>query len=157
MIVILSTTRDDGSVLAQLHAACFKQGWSVASFEQLLAVPGTFGLIACQETTHVGFALARVAADEAEILSVGVCDAARRRGVATQILVEAAGRSAAAGAAKLFLEVGRENAAALALYRKLGFRQVGCRAAYYNDGSGDGLTMRADLPLPRLGNGTELD
>jgi len=145
------------STLALLHGACFERGWSTDALDRLLASPGTFALLARDGGADAGFVIARVAADEAEILSVGVCPAVRRRGIAVRLLHAAAVKAARTGATKLFLEVGTENAAALALYRLLGFREVGRRPGYYGDGLGDGLTMRADLPLPRLGNPAELD
>ena len=82
---------------------------------------------------------------------------ARRQGFAARMMVAAATQAAEAGATKMFLEVGTENAAAQGLYRKLGFEEVGRRRGYYRDGSGDGITMRVDLPLSRLGNRTDLD
>ena len=48
------------------------------------------------------------------------------------------------GAASLFLEVGADNPAALALYAGLGFTRVGMRKAYYN--GGDALVLRLSLP-----------
>jgi ribosomal-protein-alanine N-acetyltransferase len=56
------------------------------------------------------------------------------------------------GAEGLFLEVGTENPAALALYARLGFARVGARKSYYDSrsqaGSGDALVLKAALPLP---------
>jgi ribosomal-protein-alanine N-acetyltransferase len=155
--MVLNCGSKDISALALLHGSCFKEAWSAETFEQLLTSPGAFALLARHETADIGFVLARVAADEAEILSVGVTITARRQGIAGRILVAAATRAAEAGATKMFLEVGTENMPAQALYRKLGFHEVGRRRGYYRDGSGDGLTMRVDLPLARLGNGTDLD
>jgi len=157
MVEIASAGRREGVALALLHGHSFHQGWSAEAFDRLLASPGTFALLARDGATDVGFVIARVAADEAEILSVGVFPPARRQGIATQILTAAAAEAVRAGATKLFLEVGTENAAALALYRGLGFYEVGRRPRYYGGGSGDGLTLRADLPLSRLGKQTELD
>lgn len=156
-IAVIQAGQEDIFALALLHSACFRDGWSAETFDRLLAAPSTFALLARDGEADVGFVLARVAADEAEILSVGVPVAMRRQGIAEQLLAKAGLLAAGAGATKLFLEAGTENVAARALYRKLGFREVGRRHGYYRDGSGDGLTMRADLPLPRLGNGTDLD
>jgi ribosomal-protein-alanine N-acetyltransferase len=155
--MLLKCGQENRSVLAQLHGSCFREGWSAETFERLLASPGSFALLARHDTADIGFVLARIAADEAEILSVGVAAPARRQGFAAQMILAAATQADKAGATKMFLEVGTENAAAQALYRKLGFQEVGRRRGYYRDGSGDGITMRANLPLSRLGNGTDLD
>jgi ribosomal-protein-alanine N-acetyltransferase len=53
-----------------------------------------------------------------------------------------------AGARSLYLEVGKDNPAARALYDREGFRAVGSRPAYYRRGSGpavDGIVMRLTL------------
>ena len=68
-----------------------------------------------------GFILGRLIADEAEILTLGVCENRQRRGIG-QRLVEALGRAARkAEARRLYLEVAASNATALRLYQKLGF------------------------------------
>lgn len=54
----------------------------------------------------------------------------RRRGVAGWIVRQAAGWAAAAGGTRLALAVSRANEPAWALYRKLGFREVGSYAYY---------------------------
>jgi ribosomal-protein-alanine N-acetyltransferase len=129
-------------VLAALHATAFPPGdnWSVDMFAAQLGLPGVFGLL----DDAGGMLLARVAADEAEILTLGVSPDARRSGIAAALLQEAARLARHAGAAKLLLEVSARNAPALALYRRAGFAQVGRRRRYYADGS-DALIMA--LPL----------
>ncbi|HEY5048884.1 MAG TPA: GNAT family N-acetyltransferase [Rhizomicrobium sp.] len=157
VIAVIEADRNDIAILAALHGACFEEAWPADAFDRLLAVPGTFALLARSEDMDVGFVLARFVADEAEILSVGVSAFARRRGIAAHLLAVAARHAAAGGAAKLFLEVGAENTVPLTLYRKLGFREAGRRRGYYRNGLADGLTMRADLPLGGLGKEPELD
>lgn len=139
----------DPEKLATIHRACFAEGWSAQAFGELLATPGTFAL-----QSSDGFILARVAAGEAEILSIGVMPAARRTGQAQALLFDAAAKAHAQGASAMFLEVSQNNAAACALYGKLGFREVGRRKGYYRvpgQAPEDGLTLRAELPLTRLG------
>ena len=72
--------------------------------------------------------LSRVAADEAEILTIAVEPAARASGLATALLSHHLSRLARAGAGGVFLEVDETNLPALALYRRFGFRQVGRRS-----------------------------
>jgi [ribosomal protein S18]-alanine N-acetyltransferase len=139
----------DLETLAAIHRACFAEGWSATAFGELLDTPGTFAL----KSEH-GFILARVAAGEAEILSLGVMPSARRSGQAQTLVMEAAAKAHVQGATAMFLEVGFRNEAARRLYTKLGFREVGLRKGYYRlpgQTPEDALTLRAELPLTRLG------
>jgi tRNA threonylcarbamoyladenosine biosynthesis protein TsaB len=136
--------------LATLHAASFDQPWDEASLRALLAGPGVFVLAASQDGRMAGFVLARAAGGEAELLTLAVMPSARRRGLGCALVRAAAGHAATLGADSLFLEVGTENPAALALYARLGFARVGARKGYYGSrsGSGDALVLKAALPLP---------
>jgi ribosomal-protein-alanine N-acetyltransferase len=130
--------------LAALHGACFATAWGADEVATLAAMPGAF--VGVVETERVaGFVLARVAADEAEIITICVHPAARRRGLGRALLAFALARAAAAGAARLFIEVAADNAAALALYRAAGFEAAGRRRAYYADSGQDALVMRRVL------------
>lgn len=128
--------------LAAIHAAVFRKGevWPAPVLAAQLAQPGTFALI----DPAGGMLLARVVADEAEILTLAVAPEARRRGIGLALVGTAMRRAAAAGAAVVFLEVGSTNAPAQALYARAGFVRVGRRARYYANG-GDALVLRAEL------------
>jgi ribosomal-protein-alanine N-acetyltransferase len=152
MIVIEPVARAHQTLLAALHGRCFPIGWSEATFAELLSLPNSFGLIATLldngAARPVGFALARVAADESELLTIGVVPDAQRRGIARRLIAACVERVANAGAHALFLEVGENNPPARALYEGLGFRTIGRRQHYYRlpDGSlEDALVMRRDL------------
>jgi ribosomal-protein-alanine N-acetyltransferase len=157
MIDIVGASPDSSRILAALHAACFDEAWTREAFDSLLASPGAFALIGRQDGLDRGFVLVRVVLDEAEVLSVGVSPPARRRGLARCLLAEAARQAGAAGATRLFLEVSIANDAALRLYRKMGFVEIGRRQGYYRNGAENGLTMRTDLPLSAMGKGCEVD
>jgi ribosomal-protein-alanine N-acetyltransferase len=157
VIEFVNLARADAERVSTLHAVCFEEAWSVEFVGRLLAIPGNLALLARSGGKDVGFVLARVAADEAEILSIGVPESARGKGIASAMLAAAARSVAQAGATKLFLEVASENRAARTLYSKLGFRDVGRRPGYYREGAGEGLILRADLPLADLGNCPKLD
>ncbi len=137
--------------LAGLHRDAFsgrrERAWSAAEFVGLLSSPGCFAIAARADDGDAGFALARVVLDEAELLTIGVASAHRRRGVASGLLARAMAACATRGAAMLFLEVAADNDAALGLYRASGFHVVGRRVGYFPGQSSpiDGLTMRADL------------
>ena len=95
-----------------------------------------------------GFAISRLAADEAELLTIAVEPAWRGRGVGRDLLREHLSRAALSGARAMFLEVDHANAAAIALYARFGFRKVGERDGYYRRSDGKpatALVMRKDL------------
>jgi ribosomal-protein-alanine N-acetyltransferase len=118
-------------LVAALMAATVEPAWSAESVAQLLAGPGCAALVAEGAEGPVGFALVRVAAGEAELLSLGVLEAARRHGLGRALVGAAAAQARAAGAATLHLEVAEDNAPARGLYRALGFRPAGRRPGYY--------------------------
>jgi len=136
---------DDAHSLSLLHSACFADGWSAASIAGLLAQPGVVALSA----RGAGFVLVRVAADEAEIVTVCVLTGLRQQGLGSHLIQAAAAKAETLGAKTLFLEVAEDNASARALYMQLGFAEVGKRKAYYQAGTSwaDALVMRVDLPL----------
>lgn len=142
---------DAGSVerLAALHRASFDEPWDADALAELLALPGTFGLMAIGETPAVprGFVLLRLAADEAEILTIAVDPACRRQGIGRALAAAAAATAVAGGATALFLEVAEDNGPARALYEGAGFRIVGRRPGYYRRATGTvaACTMRLDL------------
>jgi ribosomal-protein-alanine N-acetyltransferase len=141
----------DIAAVAALYAASFEDPWPVTSIENLLMPPGCWALLAELAEGEVyhpaGFALVRIAADEAEILSIGVAPQFRRRGVA-EALLGAFLEQAAGTAAAVYLEVGTDNPAAEALYRKLGFVVTGRRRNYYlraDRSRADALIMKYEL------------
>jgi ribosomal-protein-alanine N-acetyltransferase len=105
-----------------------------------LSMPGVFAFVA----EPGGVIMARVAADEAEILTLAVAPDVRRAGIGRALVDVAAAHAFSLGATRFFLEVSMTNQAAQALYRAAGFVQVGRRARYYPDGS-DALVLSRGL------------
>jgi tRNA threonylcarbamoyladenosine biosynthesis protein TsaB len=149
----------DAELLAGLHGATMHRPWEAFFFEQIIAEPGGFAVVAEANEAALGFVLARAVAGEAEILSIGVLPAYRRNGIAARLLREAASRAHALGAATLFLEVDENNHPARRLYEAHGLAMTGRRKGYYSgEGGGDALLLRGNLPLqiPDLGNPPKL-
>lgn len=123
----------DWNRLAALHAAAFATGpraWTAEELQALAASP--HGLLATDDPVDPrGFALMRVVADEAELLTIAVAPDQRRRGVGSHLLAIAMAEADRRGAERIFLEVGHRNLAARALYQKHGFVIAGLRPAYY--------------------------
>jgi ribosomal-protein-alanine N-acetyltransferase len=132
--------------LADLHDRAFERPWTAEAFETLLNSPGVFAVLGEGDAPQ-GFILCRAIAGEAEILTVAVDPAARRRGWGAALVEMAAGIAKEAGALELFLEVAADNLAALKLYEATGFDRVGLRKGYYPhpDGPRDAVVMRRTL------------
>lgn len=141
---------------ARIHAASFDAAWDLADFERFLGTPETIahGAIDAADDRIVGIVLSRKAMDEAEVLTLAVASAHRRRGLARRLLSAHLESLEAAEVAHLFLEVDTGNGAARALYARLGFTPVGERKAYYRAGRARpsaALVLRLDLPQATRG------
>ncbi len=91
--------------------------------------------------TIVGFLGTWYAVDQAHIVSVGVADGYRRRGIGELLLIAAVEHATARNAETITLEVRQSNTAARALYEKYGFIEQGIRKAYYSDNREDAVIM----------------
>ena len=122
-----------------------------ASSDRCLSQEHVFGFVALVEgrpkAPPAGFILARLAAGEAEILTVAVSKSVRRHGIGQRLVDETLRRLHAERAQSLFLEVDGANLAAINLYKRAGFKKVGERPAYYEgpEGKTAALVMRLDL------------
>lgn len=137
----------DAVAIADLHAQSFRRGWSEDEIERMLADRTILAHRATMRGRLCGFILSRMAADEAEILSVAVEGRHRGAGTGRRLLDFHMGRLAARGARAVFLEVEEGNKPARKLYERAGFREVGRRNAYYPTASGPApaLVLRRDL------------
>jgi ribosomal-protein-alanine N-acetyltransferase len=137
-------TADNAKDAAIVHGKCFTPGWSAQDFRYYAKEAGYHGLVARLDGRTAGLAVIRIAGGEAEILTIATDPAERRNGIARRLLTAILEALSGGGVTALFLEVGVTNQAALALYKSLGFVEVGRRAAYYQhtDGREDALTMQ---------------
>lgn len=134
---------------ATLHSTAFALGWSESEFTGLhhdrsvhidCALPIDSGRI-------LGFVVARIVLDEAEILSLVIDQSARRSGIGQYLLAQHIDRINSKGVKSVFLEVADDNIVALRLYHRAGFVQIGERPGYYprKTGSRTALTMRLTI------------
>lgn len=138
----------EAPILAAMHSECFDNAWSAVEFAKLMATPGALGLLAVEGGEPVAFLLARQAAGEAEILTIGTRPFARRRGIARKLMSHLAHELRQAGMAQLFIEVAAGNDAARALYAGQDFSVTGRRKAYYEKPGGkreDAIVMMKAL------------
>jgi ribosomal-protein-alanine N-acetyltransferase len=134
----------DAAAIAALHGASFQHGWGQDEVYGLLIESNVVAHRAMHGRSMIGFILSRMAAAEAEILSVAIAPRQRGRGLARPLLDLHLRRLAGLGARAVFLEVDEHNAPARALYRRAGFYDVGRRKSYYQSGA-SALVLRRDL------------
>jgi [ribosomal protein S18]-alanine N-acetyltransferase len=131
------------TAMAAIHRLAFPpaETWGTDAIALQLALPGVIGWL----DRRGGMILARVAADEMEVLTLAVAPTARRLGLGTRLLDAAMTLAASRDARVAFLEVSINNVAARTLYARAGFTPTGRRPRYYADGS-DALVLRRSLP-----------
>jgi [ribosomal protein S18]-alanine N-acetyltransferase len=150
-LFIRQSEMTDASAIAALHAMSFDRPWGLMEFERLLAEENIVSHVAAAGSgagKAEGFALSRIAADEAEVLSIAVSPERRGEGVARRLLETHREVLLLSRVRVLFLEVEDSNAPALALYARQGFREVSRREAYYRKADGSAATalvMRVNL------------
>jgi ribosomal-protein-alanine N-acetyltransferase len=123
------------------------EAWSAASYRAEVADIRSRYYVAAEgaDGELLGWAGVLVAADQAEILTVGVVTAARRHGLARRMLTALYEEARRRNARELFLEVRVDNAAAIALYESEEFAEIGRRRGYYDHGRVDAVVMRREL------------
>ncbi len=130
---------EDAAVLSEISLASMNSAWSMQDF--LDAINGTQSVVlsAIVEDEIAGYMVMYHAADEGEIPSVAVKHSLRRTGVGHALMNELFSRARSLGLTRIFLEVRRSNAAAIALYESHGFLCAGERKRFYTDPVEDAL------------------
>jgi [ribosomal protein S18]-alanine N-acetyltransferase len=138
----------DAPALARIHGASFHRGWGEGEFESMLTERNTLVHRLRLGRKVIGFSISRMAADEAEILSIAVAETHRGRGLSNKLLLSHLGHLAGRGVRTVFLEVEENNRPARRLYERAGFAVVGHRERYYRQSGEEplnALLMRRDL------------
>ena len=140
-----ATARDLDAVVA-IERASFADPWSRDAFEHALDANGVRFEVACGAAGNVvGYVVGWTVADEGEVANLAVAPDARRTGIAATLLDRVLARARSEGVTTLHLDVRESNAAARALYARLGFREAGRRRGYYRKPTEDALVLRLDL------------
>ncbi len=134
----------DAAAIAALHGVSFRRGWGEDEIQRLLLDRNVVTQRMTAGGKLIGFIMSRLAAGEAEILSVAIAPTWRGRGLSRQLLDLHLRRLAGLGIRAVYLEVGQHNKPACRLYRRAEFNEVGRRQGYYDDGA-TALVLRRDF------------
>lgn len=123
----------------------FSDPWSLGDFSEC-ARSGVPFLVAETSGVVAGYIIARYAADEGEILNLGVAPAHRRHGLGRTLVEHVLARLGQEGVRIVYLEVRESNSGARRLYEALGFAEVARRPHYYRRPVEDAVVLAAAVP-----------
>jgi [ribosomal protein S18]-alanine N-acetyltransferase len=123
-------TEGDVRTVIGIERDSYQFPWSEGIFRDCLRV-GYFCRIAQLGDEIAGYGIMSTGAGEAHILNVCVRESSRSRGIGRTLLEHLVSRAGASGASEAYLEVRPSNAAAVRLYRRVGFEPIGVRRGYY--------------------------
>jgi ribosomal-protein-alanine N-acetyltransferase len=148
-VVILPMLDSDLPDVAAIEQKSYTFPWSENIFRDCLRVGYTCRALDLAGQI-IGYGVMSLGAGEAHILNVCVRDEYRTVGFGRRLLEHLLERAAAAGVSEAFLEVRPSNLAAIRLYQKLGFEQIGIRRGYYQapDGREDAIVLKLGLRAP---------
>lgn len=154
-LLLEAATLDDLPALVALEALCHSHPWSERGLRDAITpVAGQGGVLvlrgpwseADEKRGIRAYCVFHIVADEAHVHNLAVIPEARRRGLARRLLTLTLETAVRRGARTVHLEVRAGNAAARALYRAMGFEEVGKRHSYYSAPVEDAVLLsRVDL------------
>lgn len=135
------------SQVAALEKECFSDPWSEKSVASELENDLALWLVALDGGNVAGYVGSQSVLGEADMMNLAVSAPYRRQGIGERLVLELVEALKEAQVHSLTLEVRESNAAAQALYEKLGFEQVGRRPKYYQNPKEDARILRKEWEL----------
>jgi ribosomal-protein-alanine N-acetyltransferase len=136
----------DLQMLMEIERRAYPYPWTIGIFRDCLRVGYCCWCYECEGCIE-GYGVMSVAVGEAHILNLTVRPEAQRQGVGSRLMQHFLPLARRHNAEVVMLEVRPSNTAAVSLYRKLGFNEIGVRPNYYpaDNGREDALILALDL------------
>lgn len=136
----------DVPAMARIERDSFEAPWSADEITRDVTAGGNVYIaVALADEERAGYAEIRMIAGEGQIYNIAIAPEFRREGIGEALLRHLIDKADADGCKLVTLEVRSGNEAAMELYKKLGFREVGRRKGYYAKGGEDAVLMDLDL------------
>ncbi|MFC7625108.1 GNAT family N-acetyltransferase [Microlunatus sp. GCM10028923] len=150
MITITAATPADLSAIMDLERAGFDadEQWSETGWRDELTGDGRTVLVAADgERKLLGVITLRTTGEVADLHRIVVVDDHRRQGLGRRLLEAGLAAVRTLGVRAVLAEVRFDNEAAIELYQRNGFEQLGARTDYYGPGRHALILKRYDLDL----------
>ena len=144
-LIFRPMTEADIDQVFELEQQCFPTPWPRKSFEIELQNAFSFCYTLSDGAKIVAYLIYWQVVDEIHIANIAVVDTLRGKGIATWMMKQVLQKARKNGCQVSYLEVRRSNAAAIHIYKKLGFEIVGVRKNYYSEQNEDALLMSCPL------------
>ena len=144
-MIIREMRMSDVPAIAELEKVCFSDPWSENSIAFEVNNPLSYWLVAEEQGIVAGYVGSQSVLDAADMMNIAVSPAFRRNGIGEKLVLALTDHLRKNNVIALLLEVRVSNAPAIALYQKLGFKQVGRRPRYYHNPREDALILRKEL------------
>ncbi len=143
-------TRSDIEQILEIEKISFKETWSLLLFLEELKCKDALNYVVKTDMskdpeTVIAYICTRIIDREMSILRIAVSKKWQNMGIAYWLLNKVFEIAYSKGAVSVFLEVRNSNKAALALYDKAGFINIGKRPHYYVETGEDALVLFKEL------------
>ncbi len=138
--------QSDLDSVSVIEESLYDYPWSRSIFHDCLCF-GYYCLALLVSDQLVGYAILSVAAGECHILNFAIEKSKQRQGLGLHFLCDILARAKQAEVDSIILEVRPSNTAAVNLYKKQGFKQIGIRKQYYraDQGREDAVVMKLEI------------
>lgn len=151
-LVLRPYRQTDFETLYAIDQECFPKRIAYGRLELkiYLRSAGSHCIVAEMQGNIAGFVLTEISAELAHIITLDVLEPYRRKSIGSRLLEAAEQDAIAQDAGCVYLETATTNKAAIALWKKHGYREMGTLKNYYGGGL-DAFEMQKLLPKPTEG------
>lgn len=135
----------DADEIFELECECFSDFWRKETIKLDMANERTLYIAAFHEGKLAGYVTASFVCDESELNRIAVKKEYRKKQIASALMRELIAKLKLGECKKIFLEVRQSNFNALNLYKKFGFKKIGCRKNYYSDPCENAVIMQLEI------------
>lgn len=144
-VIVRAMKAEDAAAVAEMEHQIFADAWSERGVLASAANPQTICLAAEKGGKQIGYLIAYIAADDAEIARIAVVKEQRRSGVGAALLARLEDSCQEHAVNRILLDVRKSNASARSFYAKQGFQEDGTRLQFYENPGEDAVLMSKSL------------